>query len=88
MCEKKNMFVELDVSANDQIPFGDSSKIPLKEKDKILIRLKDDSHQLISNVYYAPDMKNNLLSLRQLLEKGSIIYMEDRYFVSEIKRRG
>jgi len=32
MCEKKNMFVELDESKNDQISFGDSSKIPVKEK--------------------------------------------------------
>jgi len=32
MCEKKNIFVELDESANGQILFGDSSKIPVKEK--------------------------------------------------------
>ena len=80
MCEKKNMFVELDESENGQILFGDSSKIPVKEKTgKVLIRQKDGIHQLISNVYYAPNMKNNLLRLGQLLEKGYIIHMEDRY---------
>jgi len=72
------MFVELDESANGHISFGDSSKIPVKENDKILIPQKDESHQLISNVYYAPDMKNNFHSLGQLLEKGYIIHMKDR----------
>ena len=62
------MFVELDETANGQISFGDSSKIPVKGKGKILIRQKDESHQLISNVYYALDMKNNLLSLGEVLE--------------------
>jgi len=37
MCGKKNMFMELDESANDQILFGDSSKIPVKEKGNVLI---------------------------------------------------
>ena len=32
MCGMKNIFMELDESANDQISFDDSSKIPVKEK--------------------------------------------------------
>ena len=73
------MFVELDESATGQISFGDSSKIPVKGKGKILIWQKDGSYQLISNVYYAPDKKNNLCTLGQLLENGYIIHMEDHF---------
>ena len=44
----------------------------------ILIKLKDESHQLISDVYYIPTMKSNILSLGQLLEKGYEIKMKNR----------
>jgi len=32
MCGKKNIFMELDESANGQVSFGDFSKIPVKGK--------------------------------------------------------
>ena len=44
----------------------------------ILIKLKDESHQFIGDVYYIPTMKNNILSLEQLLLKGYEIKMKDR----------
>ena len=53
-----------------KITFGDDSKISVQGKGKILICLKDGSHEFISNVYYVPTMKSNILSLGQLLEKG------------------
>ena len=34
-------------------------------------------HQFISNVYYVPNMKSNILSLGKLLEKGSDIRLKD-----------
>ena len=63
MCGKKNMFVDLDESMDSQVTFGDSSKILVKGKGKILICQRNGGHQFISNVYYVPNMKNNILSL-------------------------
>lgn len=40
------MFMELDESLNSNLSFGDESKVPMKMRDKILIRLKDRRHQL------------------------------------------
>ncbi|XP_061336666.1 uncharacterized protein LOC133283767 [Gastrolobium bilobum] len=77
ICGKRNMFVKLDESVNGNISFEDESKTPVKGKCKILIRLKDGRHEFISNVYYVPNMKNNILSLGQLLQKGFDVHLRN-----------
>lgn len=77
MCGDRSIFVELDETISGNVTFGDESKISLKGKGDIFIRLKDESHQFLLNVYYMPKMKNNILSMRQLLEKGYDIHMKN-----------
>ena len=48
MCSDKSMFVEINEAATGDVSFGDDSKIPVKGKGEILIRLKNGSHQFIS----------------------------------------
>ncbi|XP_028057307.1 uncharacterized protein LOC114261266 [Camellia sinensis] len=50
---------------------------PVKGRGNILIKLKNGDHDYISNVYYVPAMKNNILSMGQPLEKRYDISMKD-----------
>lgn len=49
----------------------------MKGKVKILIGSKNGNHEYVSNVYNVPNMKNNILSFGQLLEKGYDIHLKD-----------
>nr|GEV13382.1 retrovirus-related Pol polyprotein from transposon TNT 1-94 [Tanacetum cinerariifolium] len=74
---EEDLFVEMKQSKGN-VTFGDESKAPVKGKGKILIRAKDGSHQYISDVYNVPNLKSNILSIGQLLEKNYDIHFKDR----------
>jgi hypothetical protein len=44
MCGDKNKFMELDEAIRGNVTFADHSKVVIKGKDTILIKLKDESH--------------------------------------------
>jgi len=73
----KDKFMEFDEVIRCNATFTDHSKVFMKGKCLILIKLKDGSHQFIGDVYYIPTVKNNILSLGQLLEKRYDIKMKD-----------
>ncbi|XP_048234351.1 uncharacterized protein LOC107262074 [Ricinus communis] len=52
-------------------------EIVYEGKGDILIQAKNGSHQFITDVYYVPEMKVNVLSLGQLLEKQFEIYLKN-----------
>lgn len=69
MTGNKDLFCSLDESVKGSISFGDKTKVPVMGKGDILIRSKNGDHQFISQAYYVPALKTNILSIGQLLEK-------------------
>ena len=70
MCGCKEKFVELDEKVKGNVSFGDSSKVQIQGKGTILISLKDGAHKLITDVYYVPKLKSNILIWDNLLKRG------------------
>ena len=62
MCGYKEKFVALNQKVNGNVSFGDSSKVQIEGKGTILISSNDGSHKLISDVYYVPKLRSNILS--------------------------
>jgi hypothetical protein len=70
------------------VNLGDSSKLSIEGKGKIKIYQNDGKKGYISDVYYVPNMKNNILSIGQLLEKGYTIHMENYSLILRDARGG
>ncbi|XP_020271909.1 cingulin-like [Asparagus officinalis] len=78
MCGHKHLFVEMQKIEDGHVLFGDASKVRVKGRGKICFLQKDNKEGSIENVYYVPDLKSNILSMGQLLEKGYSVFMKDR----------
>jgi hypothetical protein len=72
MCGSKSLFSHLNEEFHTTVSFGDHSKVNVMGKGDIQIRTKKDTIETISNAFYIPDLKSNLLSLGQLQEKGYV----------------
>ncbi|BBG97239.1 hypothetical protein Prudu_006294, partial [Prunus dulcis] len=66
----KPSFVNLGESYRTNVSFGDMSIVIVMGKEKIQIRTKNNFIETISNVFFIPDLKTNLLSAGQFQDKG------------------
>ena len=62
------MFSDLDETFRNSVTFGDNSKVSVMGKGSVRIHFKEKFDQIISNVFFVPDLKTNLLSVSQLQE--------------------
>jgi len=76
MTGKKSWFSELDDPVNRKIRFADNSIVCAAGIGKVLIHRKDGKKSCITDVLYVPNMRSNLISIGQLLQKGYIVKVE------------
>ena len=77
MCGHRELFSDLDETIQGLVTFGDTSKVSFKGKGNIPIKLKNGDHSHIANVYYVPAIKQNLISIGQLMERGYTLYSKN-----------
>nr|KYP52959.1 Retrovirus-related Pol polyprotein from transposon TNT 1-94 [Cajanus cajan] len=78
MCGEESFFNELIKVKAGFVSFGDDSKVAVKGRGTIKFMQKDGRVGEIRNVYYVPELKNNILSMGQMMEKGNSVLMKDR----------
>jgi hypothetical protein len=70
MTGNKSWLINYDSSKKSTIRFADSRTVQSEGVGDVLIKGKNGNQALITGVLYVPDMKSNLLSMGQLVEKG------------------
>lgn len=79
MTGKKEWLLDIDASVKHKVKFADSSTILAEGVGQVMIKCKSGKPAFVTDVLYVPSMKNNLLSLGQLLEKGFTMNMEQNF---------
>ena len=79
MTREWSNFKELDERICGQVKFGDGSTVQIKEKGSILFQCKNGKQWLLLEVYYIPNLCNNIISLGQLTEDGSKVVLRGAF---------
>lgn len=78
MCGNKVWFSNLNENFRHQVKLGNNYRIQVMGKGDITV----------IDVYYVPELCNNMMSIRQLQERGVAILMQDGYCKVYHPRRG
>lgn len=76
MTGNKEWFLNLEDDFSRTVKLGNDMRMVVAAKGSIRMQLNGIT-QVISDVYYIPELKNNLLSIGQLQEKGLAILIQD-----------
>ena len=75
MTGNRDWLVDFNPNVTTSVRFADNSTILAEGIGKVMITRKNGETTYMHSVLYVPSMKNNLLSLGQLLEKGFTMAM-------------
>lgn len=75
MTGNKGWFCEINESFRHTVKLGNNSKLAVMGKGNIIFEVEGIT-QLISDVFFVPELSNNLLSIGQLQEKGVDIHIK------------
>ena len=75
MSGDKRYFASIDDSVTGKVRFGDDSRIDIKGKGTIEFTDRNGEPRKITDVYFIPDLKSNIISLGQATESGCDVRM-------------
>lgn len=79
MTGEEGKFKTLDKSVTGQVKFGDGFVVYIRGKGDILFKCKNGEDRVFTDVFFIPDLCNNIISLGQLSEGGNKIVMDGEY---------
>jgi len=75
MTGREDWFSFIDSSFSDTVKLGNNYALKVAGKGTVKLVINEVMH-IVTDVFYVPELKNNLLSMGQLLEKGLSIEMK------------
>lgn len=79
MTGQRSKFSSLDEKIQGQVKFGDGSLVKIKGRGSIVLQCKNGEERTLSEVYYIPELCNNIISLGQLSEEGNQVTLSGNY---------
>ena len=74
------MFSSLEESVKFDVTLGNDNEVEVKEKRNINILTKKGEKKHISDVYFVPGLKHNLLSIGQFFQKGYRVSFKNKVY--------
>ena len=79
MTGNRSYFNRLDENITGKVRFGDDSRIDIKGKGSILFCCKNGDRRTLTDVYFIPELRSNIISLGQATESGCDVRMREDY---------
>ncbi|CAD6340073.1 unnamed protein product [Miscanthus lutarioriparius] len=78
MTGTRSVLTQLDRSVLGTMRFGDGSRVEIEGISSVVIQGRHQlSHKVLTDVYYIPKLRSNIVSLGQLEEKGFKVVLEN-----------
>lgn len=71
------MFSNLNESVKSEGTIGTNNKVSVMGKGKVIILTKKGENKYLSNIYFVPGLKHNLISIGQLMQKDYHIFFKN-----------
>jgi hypothetical protein len=77
MTGTKEVFTVLDESVHGTVKFGDGSLVSIRGRGSVLFKCQNGEHRVLTEVYYIPELRSNIISLGQMDEAGCKVLIEN-----------
>ncbi|KAL1211506.1 Retrovirus-related Pol polyprotein from transposon TNT 1-94 [Cardamine amara subsp. amara] len=82
----KSMFREIDESHKLKVKLGDDKEVQVEGRGVVAVQNGDGNIKLIYDVYYIPDLAQNLLSVGQMVENNCSVFFDGNVCVIKDKK--
>jgi len=79
MTGRRDALSALDTSVRGTVRFGDGSLVNIEGIGSVVLQTKQQGHKVLTEVYYIPKLRSNIVSLGQLEEGGCKVVLEDGF---------